>query len=244
VNSGYYAACAGLMAQTQALDIVANDLANLSTTAYRGQQPTFRSLLAGTQVAGGNPLNLAINNFNVLSGSRIDSSPGNLERTGNPLDLALEGGGFFVVQTPTGVRYTRNGSFQVSTKGQLITRTGDPVMGQKGVIVLPPGEISISSDGTISTAGAVVDKLRIVEFAPGTVPVAEGTSYYSAPPKAVQLATGATVRQGMLEASNVNAIAATVSLIVVQRQADMMERALSAYYNELDRVATADLPRV
>jgi flagellar basal-body rod protein FlgF len=232
------------MAQSQALEIVANNLANLSTTAYHGQRPTFRSLLAGAQAAGGNPLNLAINNFDVLSGSRIDSTPGNLERTGNPLDLAIEGNGFFVVQTQAGVRYTRNGSFQVSTKGQLMTAAGDPVMGEQGVIVLPAGQISISSDGTISTAGAVAGKLKIVEFAPGTSPVAEGASYYSAPAKAVQPATRSLVRQGMLEASNVNAVAATVGLIVVQRQADMMERALSAYYNEFNRVAAEDLPRV
>ncbi|HUK23288.1 MAG TPA: flagellar basal-body rod protein FlgF [Terriglobales bacterium] len=244
MNSGYYAACAGLMAQTQALDIVANNLANLGTTAYHGQQPTFRSLLAGAPAAGANPLNFAINDFDVLGGSRIDSSPGNLERTGNPLDLALEGNGYFVVQTAAGVRYTRNGSFQVSTKGQLITSTGDPVMGDQGVIVLPAGPVSISADGTISSAGATAGKLRIVEFAPGTSPVAEGTSYYSAPANSVRTAAGAYVRQGMLEASNVNPVAATVSLIVVQRQADMMERALSAYYNEFNRVAAQDLPRV
>jgi flagellar basal-body rod protein FlgF len=244
VSSGYYAACAGLMAQTQALDIVANNLANLSTTAYHAEQPTFRSLLAGVQTAGTNPLNRALNDYGMLSGTRIDSSPGNLERTGNPLDLAIEGSAFFVIQTPAGVRYTRNGSFQVSTKGQLITSAGDPVMGDQGTIILPAGEVSISADGTISTAGAVAGKLKLVEFAPGTAPQAEGASYYSAPPKTVRPAAGSSVRQGMLEASNVNAVAGTVSLIVVQRQADMMERALSAYYNELDRVATADLPRI
>jgi len=245
VNSGYYAACAGLMAQTQALDLVANNLANLGTTGYRGARPSFRALLAGTAHAvSANPLNRAINNFSVLSGSTVDLSSGNLEHTGNPLDLAIEGSGFFAVQTRAGVRYTRNGSFQVSTKGQLITGSGDPVLGETGPIVLPSGPISISDDGTISSAGAVAGKLRLVEFVPGASPVAEGSSYYSAPAKAVRPAAGSSVEQGTLEASNVNPVAATVSLIVVQRQADMMERALSAYYNDINRVAAEDLPHV
>lgn len=245
MNSGYYAACAGLMAQTQALDLVANNLANLSTAGYRGEQPDFRTVLAGRLLAvGTNPLNRAINDFGVLSGSALDLSPGNLERTGNPLDLAIEGKGFFAVQTPAGVRYTRNGAFQVSPKGQLITASGDPVLGEQGAIVLPPGPVSISADGTISSLGAVAGKLRIVEFAPGASPAAEGNSYYSAPATAVRPSANSSVRQGMLEASNVNPVAATVNLIVVQRQADMMERALSAYYNDINRVAAEDLPHV
>ena len=88
MDSGYYAACAGLAAQTQALELVAHNLANLSTTGYRGEQTTFRSLLAGEGAAGASPMNAAINNFGVLSGSRLDLTSGSLAPTGNPLDMA------------------------------------------------------------------------------------------------------------------------------------------------------------
>lgn len=244
MNSGYYAACAGLRAQSQALELVANNLANLSTTGYRGQQPTFSSLLAGAPAAGISPLNHAINDFNVLGETRIDQSAGNLEQTGNPLDLAIEGGGFFVVRTPAGLRYTRNGSLQLSAKGQLTTRAGDPVLGDQGPIIVPSGTASISADGTLSVNGAVVDKLRLVEFAPGSSPVSEGASYYSAPGVAPHPATASDIRQGMLESANVNAVMATVGMIAVQRHFEMLQGAMSAFYNTFNRIAAAELPRV
>jgi len=126
LNSGYYAACAGLRTQTQALEFIANNLANINTAGYRGQQPTFRSLFAGARNATANPLSQAINDFNVLGGTRLDLSMGNMQPTGNPLDVALEGDGFFAVQTAAGTMYTRNGSFQVSANGQLITSCHHP----------------------------------------------------------------------------------------------------------------------
>ncbi len=244
MNSGYYAACAGLESQNQALELVANNLANLSTTAYRGQHPTFRSLLAGSPSIGGNLLNYAINNYNVLGDTHLDPSPGNLQETGSPLDLAIEGGGFLVVKTQAGLRYTRNGSLQVSPKGQLITRAGDPVLGQQGPILLPNGVPTISADGTISVDGALVEKLRLVEFADDSPPVSEGASYYSASGAPPHPATASDIRQGMLEASNVSAVAATVDLITVQRRFEMLQGALSAYYNTFNRIAAEDLPRV
>ncbi|HEY1265163.1 MAG TPA: flagellar basal-body rod protein FlgF [Terriglobales bacterium] len=244
MNSGYYAACAGLRTQTQALELIANNLANLNTTAFRAQQPTFRSLLAGSWIANANPINRATNDFNLLGGSRLDLTAGNLQATGNPLDLALEGDGFFVVRTPAGVRYTRSGNFQISTTGQLDTAQGDAVLGEQGPVIVPAGDVSISADGTISVNGAVAGKLRVVDFPPGTGLRSEGASYYSAPDGLARPAARAYVRQGMLESSNVSAVGAMVDLISVQRHADMMQRALSAYYNEFNRVASSDLPRV
>jgi flagellar basal-body rod protein FlgF len=102
LHSGYYAACAGFKTQTDALDLVANNLANLSTTGFRGQEPTFHALLAGAQGERIGPLNRAINDFDVLGGTRIDLTSGSMQRTGNPLDLAIEGKGFFAIQTRAG----------------------------------------------------------------------------------------------------------------------------------------------
>ena len=139
MDSGFYAACAGLKARTQALEIVANNLANLNTTGYRAQDASFQSLLVGGAVNSANPLNRAINDFGVLSGSRVDLKTGNLESTGNALDLAIEGNGFFAVQAGGEVFYTRNGNFRVSSTGQLVTSEGDPVLGEQGPISVPSG---------------------------------------------------------------------------------------------------------
>jgi flagellar basal-body rod protein FlgF len=119
VDSGLYAACAGLKARVQHLDVVGNNLANVNTTGYRSQQPTFSSLLAMRSGAIPTELNLAVNDFGVLQGSRIDLMAGNLEHTGNQLDLGIEGKAFFTVQTRSGVLYTRNGAFRTSPSGRL-----------------------------------------------------------------------------------------------------------------------------
>lgn len=243
MNSGYYAACAGLQAQTQALELIANNLANLNTTAYRGQLPMFREFFPADMELS-NPINQAINDFSVVEGSRTDLTPATLDRTGNPLDLAIEGKGFFVAKTSAGTAYTRNGNFQVSKSGKLLTASGDPVLGEQGAITVPAGEISISGDGTLSINGALAGKLRIVEFAPGSAPVAIGNSYYSAPDNAVRPSADSRVRQGMLESSNVNAVATVVSLLTVQRRAEMLTQAMSAFHANFDKVAANDLPHV
>jgi flagellar basal-body rod protein FlgF/flagellar basal-body rod protein FlgG len=244
MDSGFYAACAGLSAQTQALDLIANNVANLNTTGYRGQQQTFQSLLASASGELANPLNRALNNFNVLGDTRTDFASGNLQATGNAPDLGIEGDGFFVVQTQAGPVITRNGNFQISTAGQLLTQTGDMVLGEQGPITVPSGPLSISADGTLSVNGALVDKMRLVELAPGTSPVAVGSSYYSVPDNASHPAVHSSVRQGMLEASNVNPVTAVVDLLAIQRRAEMLERAMSVFYSNFNKVAANDLPHV
>jgi flagellar basal-body rod protein FlgF len=244
LNSGYYAACAGLQAQSKALELVANNLANVNTTGFRAQQGLFRSLVADSLAGSENPLNRAVNSFSLLGDSRIDLSSGNLQRTGNTLDVAIEGPGFFTIQTRAGVLYTRNGNFQVSSSGKLTTAAGDPVFGQQGPISIPSGTISISPDGTVSSDGAVVDKLRITEFPRTSSPTPVGSLYYSVPANDAQPAASSYVRQGMLESSNVNSVTAAVELIGIQRKAEMLERAMSTFESNLDHIAASDLPHV
>jgi flagellar basal-body rod protein FlgF len=252
MDSGYYAACAGLAAQTQALELVAHNLANLGTTGYRGEQTTFRSLLAGREALVANGLNTAINNFGVLSGSRLDLRSGSFAATGNPLDVAVAGSGFLTVQSPVqsavqsslGVFYTRDGSFHVTTAGQLVTSQGNTVLGEQGPVTLPSGNVAISSDGTISVDGVVVDKLRLAEFPPGTSLTAVGNATYTAPEGSAVVAAESTVRQGMLESSNVSPTEGVVQLITVQRNAEMLSRAVSALDGQLNQIAVQDLPKV
>lgn len=244
MDSGLYAACTALVSRTQALDTVANNLANASTAGFRAERNVFSSVLATADSAEVSPLNQAMNNFGILSGTTLDQSQGALQKTGNELDLGIEGPGYFVVQTADGPLYTRNGAFQVSSKGQLVTSAGNAVMGEKGVITVLPGPVSISADGTISSNGAVSGKLRVVDFPSGTQLQSVGNSYYSAPAGTATPSTASNVRQGMLESSNVNPISSMVELVTIQRSAEMMQRALSMFNSEIDKTAAQDLPKV
>ena len=258
MDSGYYAACAGLRARSQALELMSNNLANAQTTGYRSGSTTFQSLLAARSPDSLPALNRAVNDFGVLGNSVVDLSPGSMEHTGGELDLALEGKGFFVVQAGPGqigtgqagpgkagdVLYTRNGGFRVSAQGQLLTAGGNPVLGDQGPLQLPSGTVVIAPDGTISVNGLNAGKIRVAEFASGTALKSEGNSYYSAPTDSAQAAKGSSVRQGLLESSNVNTVTAAVDLITVQREAEMLQRALSVFNTEFQRIAAQDLPKV
>ena len=244
MNSGYYAAFTGLLAKTQAFELAANNLANINTTGYKAQHEFYRALLANQSGRPLSPLNQAINNFGVLGGGVVDLQPGNMESTGSDLDLAVEGPGFFVIQTPAGERYTRNGDFRLDAAGQLVSQVGYPVMGDQGPIQVPTGPVSISSDGTLSVAGAVAARLRLIEFAPGTLLTPEGESTYVAPAGAAQQAVDSSVRQGVLEASNINPVSGAVSMMALQRHTEMLQRALSLFHTEFNRTAAEELPRV
>jgi flagellar basal-body rod protein FlgF/flagellar basal-body rod protein FlgG len=244
MDSGFYAACTALMSKTQALESVANNLANANTAGFRSQQNQFSSVLANASLSGSSPLNLAVNNYGVLGSTHLDLSQGNLEKTGNDLDVAIDGTGFFKVQTANGQMYTRSGNFQVNANGQLITPGGDPVLGDKGPINVSGGKVDIGPDGTISVNGAIAGKLKIVDFPATTQMASMGKTYYSAPEASEIEPTHTSVQQGAVEASNVNPVTSAVELINVQRQAEMMERALSLFNSDLDKTATEDLPRV
>ena len=249
MDSGFYAACAGLRAQSQALEVAGHNLANLNTAGFRGQQTTFQSLMAVSRPTVPNVLNLATNNFGVLEGTHLDTTAGGLQPTGNPLDVGIEGSGFFAIWTGRGTRYTRNGSFQVSSSGQLVTAAGDLVLGDpalkdKGGINIPAGAVAIAADGTLSVNGAVAGRLQFVEFAAGTKLTSEGGTLIAAPEGSAKPAQQSALKQGALEASNVNSISSVVTLIGVERQAEMLQRALSLFDTEFNHIAATDLAKV
>jgi len=248
VDSGFYAAFTGLLAGTQALELAANNLANISTTGYKSQREFYNSVTASLTNANRRPLsflNQAINDYGVLGGATVDVQAGMLERTGNDLDVAMEGSGFFVVQTKAGLKYTRNGNFRVDAGGQLVTAWGDPVLDDQGrPLEIPSGSVSISPDGTISSQGGVVGRLQTVDLPPGATLVPEGNSMYKATKESTTPATDPRVRQGMLEASNMNPITGTIGLIMIQRQTQLLQQALSIFHNDFNKSAAEDLPRV
>jgi len=141
MDSGYYAAMTGLVARTQALDMAATNLANAQTPGYRAEREFFRSVLLGPDAAN-SQLGRTVNDYGLIGGDRLSSQQGPLQFTGNPLDVAIEGDGYFVVQTAHGVRYTRDGSFRRAVDGRLVTASGEPVLSSTNrQIQVPPGEV-------------------------------------------------------------------------------------------------------
>jgi flagellar basal-body rod protein FlgF len=244
MSSGYYAACTGLMARTQSLETIANNLANVSTAGFRGSHNVFSSVLATTGDSSLSVLNQDANDYGVLSSTQLDTSQGALVPTGNALDFAMEGPGYFAVQTAAGTVYTRGGNFRVSPQRQLTTAAGDPVLGDNGPITIVGMPVSISSDGTISSNGAISGRIKLVEFSPSVEVHSAGGTYYSAPAGAAVAATSSSVRQGMLESSNVNPITSVVELITAQREVEAMRCVLTMFSTEIDKTASQDLPRV
>ena len=167
MDSGYYAAMTGLLARTQALDTAAANLANAQTPGYRAEREYFRSVLLGSDALN-SQLGQTVNNFGLLGGDRLDLGQGPLQQTGNPLDLAIEGQGFFQIQTAGGLRYTRDGSFHRSQAGLLVTEKNEPVLSSTGKpIPVPPGDVSIGANGVLSVAGGAVATVGVFTFAPG-----------------------------------------------------------------------------
>ena len=245
MDSGYYAAMAGLVARTQALDTAAANLANAQTPGYRAEREYFRSFLLGPDAIN-SQLGRTVNNFGLLGGDRLNLGQGTLAQTGNPLDLAIEGQGFFEIQTANGPRFTRDGSFERTRTGRLVTEAGEPVLSAAGQpIDLPPGEVTVGGNGVISVAGGVVASLGVFTFPAGTQLTPEGANRYVAPPKAGPVASSeAAVHQGALENANQDVIQGTLDLVVMQRQAEMMQKALTIFHTEFNKFATEDLPKV
>lgn len=244
MDSGFYAACTGLLAQTDALDLTANNLANLNTTGYKGQLQFYRAVEASVGNHRLSSLNQAVNDYGVLGGTGLDLRAGEFQKTGNELDLAIEGSGFFVAKTPAGIRYTRNGNFHTDAAGQLLTASGNPVMGEQGPVQIPGGQVTISSDGTVSQGGAVVANLQLVTFQPGTALTPDGNAYYQAPAGSEVPADDPRLAQGSLESSNQNPITGVVDLITLQRHAQLLEQAISIFHSVFNNAPGQDLARV
>jgi flagellar basal-body rod protein FlgF len=244
VSSGYYAAYSGYLARSQALDSAASNLSNANTNGFRAEREYFRSAVTGPNALR-SQLNTTVNEFGVLGGNRIDLGQGAIVPTGNPLDVAIDGAGFFALQGKNGIRYTRDGAFQRSNDGTLQTAGGEPVLnlGNKP-IVLPTGPISIGSDGVVSVAGAAIDRIGTFSFANASAMIPEGVNRYQAPAGETARPVASSMHQGALESSNQDAIQGSLHLVLVQRQAEMMQKALSIFHTDFDKTATEDLPKV
>ncbi|MBX6358454.1 flagellar hook-basal body protein [Pseudacidobacterium ailaaui] len=243
MDSGYYAAFSGWLARSEALDAAASNLANVNTSGFRAQREYFRNAITGPEALQ-SQVNQIVNNYGVLGGNLPYLGQGALTHTGNPLDLAIEGQGFFAVQTRQGIRYTRDGSFRRALDGTLVTASGEPVLNARNQpILVPSGEVEVGVDGVISVAGAVAGKVGVFDL-PASALVPEGANRYAIAAGTKPVVTAAAIHQGALESSNEDVIQGTLNLILVQRQAEMMQKTLSNFYNNFDKTASEDLPKI
>lgn len=226
------------------IDVVANNLANLNTAGYKRESLLFQQYVnaeaeVDQQIGAGRDINYVID-----AGTVRDFAEGALESTGNPLDVAIFGKGWFVVDTPEGQRYTRNGQFTLDANGQLVTSQGFPVQGNGGGLTFGPDEtdIQISSDGTVSTSLGQKGALQVVNFTDENALRKEGATLYSAD-AAPTPATGTRVTQGVYERSNVEAVTEMTRMISVMRSYTSTARLLENI-GELNSTAIRELGRV
>lgn len=245
MDSGYYAAFTGLLARTQALDAAATNLSNAQTPGYRAEREYFRSVILG-QEGEESQLGRGVARYGLLGGDRLSMSQGPLQATGNPLDLAIEGAGFFAIKTSNGMRFTRDGSFHRSSAGMLVTTAGEPVLStSQREIPVPPGEVSVGADGVLSVGGAAVAKVGVFQFPENAQLKAEGANRYIASAESsIQPSPNAAIHQRSLEGANQDVTQGSLDLLTMQRQAEMMQRALTVFHADFNKTASEDLPRV
>lgn len=199
-------------------DVIAHNMANVSTVGFKRRCNTFsKSLMAqdtGTQAETGDGSELE---------SVVDFTQGGFVESGRPLDFALAGKGFFVIETPEGQLYTRNGMFRLNQNGQVVDAAGRLVAGESGPITIPPNialsQVSVSSEGRISGAGAEIGKFRLADFKENEKElVMAGASCFAAPADVKpEAAANLIVKQGYQESSNVHLVEELVDMMMVSR---------------------------
>jgi flagellar basal-body rod protein FlgF len=233
-----YVALSGMRTRLAQLDRVAADIANEGTAGYKGER-------AGS-VAVNRPFDALLDAAvdNTSGPTTVDFRPGVILPTGRDLDVALDGKGFFVVQTPNGPRYTRNGSFTRSADGTLVTSENMPVLGQNGPMKVGPGQLSMQADGTIAVDSAAVGKLQVVDFGDYAGLTREDGGKFRAPNGVTPTqTTGSFVRNGALEQSNVSVAQRMANLMEVTRSFEALQRGVSLMSNDIDARAISELGR-
>jgi flagellar basal-body rod protein FlgF len=234
VANGVYIGMSAAVAAQQRLEVVANNIANANTTGFRQQRVVFGEHLVRT--LDGSP---SSKGFTALDATVLDGSAGELQPTGNPLDVAIDGAGFFALRGPSGLMVSRAGNFGVRPDGTLVDGSGFAVLGgspEEGLtpIVVRPdaGPVSVGSDGTVSQDGTPLARIAIVTAdGPGLQPT--GGAHLQVAPGALRTAA-ATLHTGHLEGSNVNPVRGMVELVEVNHDYTTSQKLMSEF-RKLDR---------
>jgi flagellar basal-body rod protein FlgF len=231
------------LAAFRSMDAIANNLANVSTPGFKREDIKFEELLQHVQPAEDQSAPQTLS-FVRDAGVNRDLSDGRLENTGAPFDIAINGKGFFAVQTAAGERYTRNGHFTLNADGIIVTEQGDPLLGDGGPITVTAddGDVSVGPDGTVSGKQGQMAKIRIVDFANERAMTKNGASLYSTTQTAVP-AANATLKQGMIESSNVQPVVEISRMIEMMRCYEAVS-SLSKSTDDLKRQAIEKLGMV
>jgi flagellar basal-body rod protein FlgF len=227
MDNALYVGLSRQMVLRREMDIVANNIANADTAGFK-----LESLLVQTEPATPPTVPDAAPIAYVLDhGVQRDFTQGEIEHTGNDYDVAVEGQGFMQVQTAAGIRYTRDGRLGVDTQNQLVTRSGDPILGAGGQpIVLNPlgGPPAIGKDGTVTQGQVTVGRIGVFRFADLSLLQKSGNNYLEAPPAATPVpANDGVIRQGAVEHSNVQPILEITNLIEITRAYERISQMMS-----------------
>ncbi|NVL89386.1 MAG: flagellar hook-basal body protein [Desulfobacterales bacterium] len=225
MDIGVLNAVRGSRVQGRRFDIISNNLANVGTAGFKKDMLTFDQTLQGSV--------------------RTDLRQGNLRLTGNSLDIALHGDGFFEIRTPDGVRYTRNGSFSLNADSALVTQNGDPVLGENGVIRVEGDNINIDTKGQITVDESAADTLSIVSFVRPELLRKEGLSYsvYNGDQREIVKPEEVFVKQGYLEESNVVVVEEMTRMIEALRTYESYQKVLQTF-DETTYKSVNDVGRV
>ncbi|MCC6544076.1 MAG: flagellar basal-body rod protein FlgF [Nitrospirae bacterium] len=240
MNKGIYPALSGGVAYEKLLTMIANNVANINTTGYKADRPVFKVDVPDT--FNGTDLPSPVNDkfFTEIDRVFTDFNTGVIRQTGNVLDMAIEGDGFFVIDTPDGPRYTRSGNFILNASNALTTVDGNMVMGEGGPIILEEGKIAVDSDGRVSVNGSEITKFKIVDFEKPYLLQKDQNNLFSG--SGEHAAEGYKVLQGAVELSNVNSVKEMAAMISVLRGYESYQKVMttldetSAKANEMGRV--------
>ena len=235
-------AASGLRARMESLDLVANNVANASTGGYKADRE-FYSLYVAPEVDDAD----APNTMPLIEKPWVDHSQGLLTVTGNDLDVALQGKGFFGVSGPAGTLYTRNGGFQLAADGTIVTADGYPVRSTTGgkLAVQSSYPVEIATDGSVTQNGQAIGRLEIADFTSTGSLAKQGSNYFRVvDPDAKPAPPGSTsVEQGKLEASNTGAAESSVRMVDIMRQFEMLQKAV-VVGNEMSKQAIEQVAKV
>jgi len=235
---GIYTAASGMMAETWRTDTIANNLANVSTAGFKRDVTVtkdFHDLVVQRISDGqGQPVIGRMGAGVLVDQNYTVQAAGSVRATDNALDLAIEGRGFFAVQTPAGIRYTRNGAFVENRDGELVTQDGYQVLGRNGPVQVQGNSVVVTPEGRVLIDGEERDQIRVVAFANERLMAKEGNSLFTSGGQVERPATG-TVRQGFLEMSNVNPVAEMVNLIASYRAYELNAKVVQTHDELLDK---------
>ncbi|MBI1406809.1 MAG: flagellar basal-body rod protein FlgF [Caulobacter sp.] len=243
MDNTLYVSLSRQMTLRREMDVIANNISNSDTTGFKVESLMVRTEAQAPAAMTGDPNPVK---FVLDDGVARDFSQGPLRKTGGDFDLAIEGKGFFKVNTAAGERFTRDGQFTLSPDGRLTTQAGDPVMGDGGEIVVDPakGPVAIAADGTVSQAGERIARVGVFAFDDRSVLAKDQNNLLKNVSNAQPTTdTASQVRQGMLEGSNVNPILQITRMIEVSRAYEGVVKAMENTA-DLSRRAVERLGRV